>query len=400
MNPPPILFSPSASLTSSFLLPSTSSSLLTPHGSGGMFTQDGSQSYMDMPNMVDSFQMHGNHSSFSQAVQYPYFGTSPTSTSTPTKTAKRKHTTTEKKEDSSPNSIPKCTRCNESASWRHDKRRWWCKECKKAFTPGISKLQASSPPQIQQTQQQQQQQMQAHQQWDQALPNSSQNTPPSAPQNPNQVTPVSYPCPQCGGQACWRHDKKRWFCKDCKKPFTPPNGDIPSSPTSPTKSKKAKSKKTSPSLQNSQAPLQMPTHMSSNQLPSFHTQMPFLPPLNQKDGGMPLNLGMQMRAPLSTSPNGSSSIPSPSSIIMSQPSITSNMLTSNGNLSPTNGNTPKKPIKKKEKDSSGNEVQVLVTSLGGDNSLNGDNDWQKMSGSVTPSKFMPLSEMNMNKYLA
>ncbi|EFA84315.1 G-box binding factor [Heterostelium album PN500] len=432
---PPILFSPSASLTPSFMLPSSQSSMLS-HNSN--IFQDASQPYgMDMPNMVEQFNMHshaGHSAHYSPAIQYPYLylqqsaaqqqqvqhqhpshahlgqanvqqhQSSPAAatTTTPTKSVKRKHNTTEKKETTAPNTIPKCTRCSESASWRHDKRRWWCKECKKAFTPGISKLQNASPtPQTQMP-------MAQHQQWDQPQPNSSQNTPPSVPQNPNQVTPVSCNCPSCGGTAGWKHDKKRWFCKDCKKAFTlQPDGSMPTSPTSPKPKKTKQKKNAAATMPVSQPPtsstvnnqlLQANTHLAQpQQLPPFNNTM-FLPPLgtNKELVGMPFT---QMRVGPVNSPTSNTppSIPSPSSIMNmpSQVSMNNNLLVNgsmiNPNLSPTGSS--KKMAKKKEKDMTGNDgLQVLVSvdnglpdlssrSIG---DLNGVSDYSKMTQNKYP----------------
>ncbi|GAM23044.1 hypothetical protein SAMD00019534_062190 [Acytostelium subglobosum LB1] len=412
---PSLLFNPPTTLTPSFLLPSNPS--MMQHN----FGQDIQQNYMDMPNMVDQFQMghhqggHGATHHYSPAIQYPYLylqhsaaqhvqqqqqqnhvhphmQQTSASPSTPTKSVKRKHSTTSSDKKSSdplsPNTVPKCTRCNETASWRHDKRRWWCKECKKAFTPGISKQQntnASSPsaqvPQLQAGG------------WEQTQPNSSQNTPPSVPQNPNMVTPVSCNCPNCGAMACWKHDKKRWYCRDCKKPFTPP-GDVPTSPKSSKKSSKAK--KASPSLQQPQV---MMTTASPSQsqivpnplgtLPPFHQQMQFpsLPPLmnNQKELTMPNT----MRTQSSGTPP---SIPSPSSIINVPNGV------NQGQSSPSKKQSQGSK-KKDDKVPNGDGLQVLVSvdntlaDLGRGQIMGDISDYSKMS--MGSSKFLP----DLNRFL-
>ncbi|EFA76961.1 hypothetical protein PPL_09713 [Heterostelium album PN500] len=78
---------------------------------------------------------------------------------------------------------PACPNCNIPATRRHDKRRWWCKNCTKSFTPFRKgkKLDANG----------------------EFIGNT-------APQ-----------CGRCFQQATRKHDKRRWWCKVCKKPFTP-----------------------------------------------------------------------------------------------------------------------------------------------------------------------------------
>ncbi|EGG17808.1 hypothetical protein DFA_08808 [Cavenderia fasciculata] len=78
---------------------------------------------------------------------------------------------------------PTCPNCHVIATRRHDKRRWWCKNCVKSFTPFRKGKKYNDP-------------------------NSS--NPSLAPQ-----------CGRCSTQATRKHDKRRWWCKSCKKPFTP-----------------------------------------------------------------------------------------------------------------------------------------------------------------------------------
>jgi len=251
-------------------------------------------------------------------------------------------------------SIPKCTRCNESASWRHDKRRWWCKECKKAFTPGISKMQ-------QVPQQTQLQPITTHAAqmipnlsgWE--TPNSSQNTPTTHPQNPNSVTPVSSPlCPSCKGLACWKHDKKRWYCKECKKPFTPISSGIsPQSPQSPGKKKSSKSgsgssgKKSSasstPASMGSpltpaaglQSPLQIqfptPTYSPNPSLPSLSSNMNMNNNSLIKSDGLLISSLSPPRTPQHplSNINNTSSILGNNPLNMTTSSLINNPLTSN-----------------------------------------------------------------------
>ncbi|GAM26702.1 hypothetical protein SAMD00019534_098770 [Acytostelium subglobosum LB1] len=76
---------------------------------------------------------------------------------------------------------PCCPTCDDQATRKHDKRRWWCKKCNKSFTPC-------------------------------RLPRWSAKT-----------QPVSNSLPQCGRclhYATRRHDRRRFWCGFCKKPFT------------------------------------------------------------------------------------------------------------------------------------------------------------------------------------
>jgi len=78
--------------------------------------------------------------------------------------------------------IPQCTRCNERAAWKHDKKgkRWFCKHCKLPFTPGVVPL-----------------------------------------NKPKRETGDMPACGRCGNTVGWRHDKSRFFCKKCRRPFRP-----------------------------------------------------------------------------------------------------------------------------------------------------------------------------------
>jgi len=83
--------------------------------------------------------------------------------------------------------IPQCTRCNERAAWKHDKKgkRWFCKHCKLPFTPGVVPL-----------------------------------------HKPKKEASDIPACGRCGNTVGWRHDKQRntFFCKKCRRPFRPDEG--------------------------------------------------------------------------------------------------------------------------------------------------------------------------------
>ncbi|KYQ94449.1 G-box binding factor [Tieghemostelium lacteum] len=304
-NQPSMIFGNSQSLlgnssnSPSFLLPNNP--LMSNHQ--GVFNPHESQQFPDMPNLVDQYQIHpqqashynqhfqnsfpqhylifqhqqqqqqqqqpngqhpghhqGSHQAHGQQQQMLSTMTSSHSTNTPSQKGKRKAVREEEKKDpNAPVSIPKCTRCNENASWRHDKRRWWCKECKKAFTPGITKNQNTQQVQTIQNPQlptnpmpqglmYQGQMMSPLPQWDN--PGSQQSTPGLNPNNQlsnvmptnntnNNVAQVPPTCPNCRGLSGWKHDKKRWYCKECRKPFTPNL----SSSNSPSKTKKSSTPK-------------------------------------------------------------------------------------------------------------------------------------------------------------
>ncbi|GAM25929.1 hypothetical protein SAMD00019534_091040 [Acytostelium subglobosum LB1] len=421
----PSMFNPSTTMTPSFLLPTNPSSMM-PHtfahdsGSGGSGQYSGGMDNVsnDYQNMQQNQHQHqqshqqqtggapGSHYA-SPSVQYNYLylqqsamqhqgqqpqanaipssvATQPSSqtttstnstTTTPTKSPKRK-LSTEKKEPVTPNAVPKCTRCNETASWKHDKRRWWCKECKKAFTPGISKTQNTN-------------QAPSTQSWDNS------GIPPGGP---------LCNCPGCGASACWKHDKKRWICKECKRPFTTnQDGATPSSPTSPKSSKKSsKSKKsttasstqslaspssnnlmTSASTMTGASPLQpQMTYYSQPPLPSFH-QMGTFPGLQHLGGGQ--------KDLLRAAPPMGPGVPQMSTMNMNNQNFLNNMMSSLTNtpsqvfanpgvLSPNNGSKKISPVPKSKKEAGDGGHQDLMGGPQADLSGMGNTDYSKMGG--------------------
>jgi len=82
--------------------------------------------------------------------------------------------------------IPQCTRCNERAAWKHDKKgkRWFCKHCKLPFTPGVVPFNYK----------------------------------------PKKENGDVLACVRCGKTVRWPHDKtskRKYICMKCKRPFRP-----------------------------------------------------------------------------------------------------------------------------------------------------------------------------------
>ncbi|KAH3744340.1 hypothetical protein Pelo_14274 [Pelomyxa schiedti] len=65
-------------------------------------------------------------------IPYPGDGNPPSSAELQPPTRKRR----KKEGDGTPN--PPCIHCGVESAWRHDKRRFWCKQCRKSFTPRFS----------------------------------------------------------------------------------------------------------------------------------------------------------------------------------------------------------------------------------------------------------------------